>query len=143
MVFVLIFGLGALCVLMYNCAVYAVPFAIGMWTFFGILHLGGGYLGAIIFGLFAGGFSFGLFQFAFSHARSNIVRYLIVSAFVVPAIIAGYSAGLQLSEFAISSSTWQHIYAVISAIAVGYSAFLRLATPIDFPSSDTSVRNGY
>ncbi len=130
MVFLLIFGLGALCVLMYNCAVYAVPFAIGMWVFFGVVHLGGGYLGAIIFGLFAGGLSFGLFQFAFSHVRSNVVRYFIVCVFVVPAMTAGYSAGFQLSTLAISSSTWQHIYAVIGAIAIGYTAFMRLSMPV-------------
>lgn len=126
MVFLLIFGLGALCFLMYNCAVYAVPFAIGMWVFFGVVHLGGGFLGAIIFGLFAGAFSFGLFQFAFSHVRSSIARYLIAGAFVLPAIIAGYSAGLQLSELAISSSVWQHIYALIAAIAVGYLSLIHI-----------------
>lgn len=123
-------GLGALCALIYNCAVYALPFAAGLWVFFGVLHLGGGYLGAIVIGLVAGGVALGLGQLILGSARSNVIRIAVVIAFVAPAALVGYSSGLQLSELAISSGVWQHIYAVIGAVSVGGTALVRLGAPM-------------
>jgi hypothetical protein len=129
--FLSMFGLGALCVLAYLSLVYVVPCAIGLMAFFGVLHLGGGYLGAIILGIVAGSASFGLFQWVLASRRSHWGRWLVIAAFVVPAVIAGYGAGYDISGLAIDSNAWQHIYAVLGALMVGASAFTRLLTPMD------------
>lgn len=125
------FGLGALCVLAFYSLVYVVPCAIGLSAFFGVVHLGGGYLGAIVLGIICGAASFGLFQWVLETRRSDLGRWLVVAAFVVPAIIAGYGAGFDLSGLTVTSSIWQHIYAVVGAIMVGSAAFTRLMAPSD------------
>jgi hypothetical protein len=131
--FLMLFGLGALCALAYNWAVYAVPVFAGLRAGFGALHLGAGALGAVAAGFFMGSVAFGLCQMTLVLAPSNLVRLLVVACFVLPAAAVGYSAGLQLSALAISSVIWQYIYAVIGAISVGCSALVRLTTPTDQP----------
>lgn len=126
--FLTLFGLGTLCVLLYNCAVYALPAFAGLWIGFTVLHLGGGAFTAIAVGCVTGGVVFGLFQLVLETTRSNAVRLLVVTAFVVPAALIGYSSGQQISGLAISSSVWQHIYAVIGALSVGGTALLRLTS---------------
>jgi len=130
-IFLTLFGIGALCVLLYNVAVYALPAFVGLYVGFGALHWGVGEFAAIVIGLFVGGAVFGLCQAAMTHTHRNSVRYLIVALFVAPAVAVGYSSGLQLSALGMSSTVGQYLFAVIGAISVGTTAFMRLATPSD------------
>ncbi|MDE2465814.1 MAG: hypothetical protein KGO02_19180, partial [Alphaproteobacteria bacterium] len=82
-------GLGALCALLYNCAVYALPVLVGLWVGFGVLHLGGGPLAAFATGCISAGRAFGLCQAIFERARSNALRWVAVIVFVVPAVLVG------------------------------------------------------
>ena len=120
-------GLGALCVLFYNCLVYALPFAAGVWTAYIVVHLGGGPIAGIALGCFTGGAALGLCQFALAHARPGVTRLLVLSIFVLPAVLAGYGAGLEISKLMVSSSLWQQIYAAAGAIIVGATAAARIA----------------
>jgi len=124
-----LFGIGALCVLLYNFAVYALPAFVGLYVGFGALHWGVGEFVAIVIGLFVGGAVFGLCQAAMAHTHRNSIRHLIVALFVAPAVAVGYSSGLQLSTLGMSSTVGQHLFAVIGAISVGATAFMRLVSP--------------
>jgi hypothetical protein len=130
-----LFGIGAACAFLYKCAVYALPVAVGLWVGFGTMHLGAGPLGGIVLGFLAGGIAFALGQAVFELTRSNLVRYVVAMAFVVPAAYVGYDAALELSALGISSNIWQHLFAVIGSVAVGSTAFLRLVTPQDQAST--------
>jgi hypothetical protein len=119
-------GIGALCLLMYACAIYALPVAIGFWAGFWALNSGAG-IGSIAVGLVAGALVFALGQVVFGTVRSSAVRWAVLLAFLAPALYAGYSMALQLSDIGIASPVWRHVFAVIGAIAVGASTAARLA----------------
>ncbi len=135
------FGLGALCVLAFYSLVYVVPCAIGLSAFFGVVHIGGGYPGAIVLGIVCGAASFGVFQWLLETRLSNLGRWLVVAAFVIPAVIAGYGAGFDLSGLSVTSSVWQHVYAVIGAVMVGATAFARLSAPSDYTGGSSHSSN--
>ena len=129
----MVFGIGALCALMYNAAVYALPGTIGFEAGFWAIHAGAGWIGGIVIGLLAGGFTFAFGQFVLATTRSDIIRIAVVLAFVTPTVIAGYSALLEITAWGIPSAFWCHVFAVVGAIFVGGTALLRLTTPVDEP----------
>jgi hypothetical protein len=65
-----LFGLGALCWILFNLAVYALPFAIGLTSGMYLYETGQGVFLSIIAGLFIGGFIAALGEFAFDRIRS-------------------------------------------------------------------------
>jgi hypothetical protein len=52
---------------------------------------------------------------------------LIALAFVAPAAIAGYHATHGIVKHTVPSETWQLVFSVIGAAAVGVTAFARVA----------------
>jgi len=125
----MVFGIGALCALLYNAVVYALPVTVGIEAGFWALHSGAGLLGAIALGFAVGGlvYAFGLFVFATT--RSDFLRVAVALAFVVPAVIAGYSALLEIVGWGVPSPVWRHVFAIAGAVVVGGTAFMRLITP--------------
>ncbi|UGX99558.1 hypothetical protein G6321_00054960 (plasmid) [Bradyrhizobium barranii subsp. barranii] len=111
--------------LLFTLAVFALPFfagvTIGMWAF----HTGAGLLGGIAVGLAAGGVTFGIGQFALAFVTWTWLRLLIIILYVAPATVAGYCATHGIAQMAIPSSTWQTVFAVVGAIAVSITAFVR------------------
>ena len=127
-----IVAIGFFCWLLFNLAVFALPFfaglTIGIWAF----HTGAGVLGGIAVGVVAGGITFGLGQLALAFVPWTWLRLLIILLYVAPAAVAGYSATHGIAQIAMPSPTWQTIFAVIGAIAVSVTAFVRftgMATP--------------
>ncbi|WP_413991202.1 hypothetical protein ACMDCR_03560 [Labrys okinawensis] len=120
-----IVGIGFFCWLLFTLAVFALPFfaglTIGIWAF----HSGAGVLGGILVGLAAGGATFGLGQLALAFVPWTWLRLLIILAYVAPATVAGYSATYGLAHMAMPSPTWQTIFAIIGAIAVSITSFVR------------------
>lgn len=118
-------GICFICWLLFTLAVFALPFfvalTVGIWAF----HTGAGVLGGILVGLVAGGATFGIGQFALGLVPWTWLRLLIILLFVAPAVVAGYSATYGIAHMAMPSATWQTIFAVIGAVAVGVTAFLR------------------
>ena len=51
---------------------------------------------------------------------------LIALAFVAPAAIAGYHATHGIVKHTMPSETWQLVFSVVGAIAVGVTAFARV-----------------
>jgi hypothetical protein len=125
-------GICFICWLLFTLAVFALPFFVGLTVGIWAFHTGAGVLGGILVGLAAGGATFGIGQFALGLVPWTWLRLLIILLFVAPAVVAGYSATYGIAHMAMPSATWQTIFAVIGAVAVGVTAFLRftgMATP--------------
>ena len=118
--------IGFFCWLLFTLAVFALPFfagvSAGLWAY----HTGAGWLGAIIVGLVCAALTLGIGQFLLIVVQPLWARMLIALAFVAPAAIAGYHATHGIVKHTMPSETWQLVFSVIGAIAVGVTAFARV-----------------
>ena len=78
-------GLGIFCGALFALATHALPFFVGLTVGIYAFQTGAGPFGAIVVGFVTGGFTFVIGQYAFSVARSPIVRLVIGLLFAVPA----------------------------------------------------------
>ena len=85
-----IVGLGIFCWALFALATHALPFFVGMTVGIYSFQAGAGPFGAIVVGFVTAGFTFVVGRYAFSVARSPIVRLVIGLLFAVPAAHAGY-----------------------------------------------------
>lgn len=119
-------GIVALCWLLFNLAVFALPFfagiAVGTWAH----ATGAGIPGAIIVGAIAAALTFGLLQLLLVVARPAWIKLLVILVFVAPAAVAGYHATLGIVKLTMPSDTWQFAFAIVGSVAVGITAFMRL-----------------
>jgi hypothetical protein len=134
-------GLGFLCWLLFTLAIYALPFFAGLWIGIAAYHSGAGVIGAFMLALIGGVVVFALGQFAFATARSPLLRFTIASAYAGPACIAGYQATLGLARIGTPSETWCQIFAMVGALAVGATAWLRL-TRFEFTPTARATGQG-
>jgi hypothetical protein len=120
-------AIGVLCWLLFTLAVFALPFFVavsaGTWAY----HSGAGVLGSLPVGLIAAALTLGLGQFGLAILRPTWAKLLLALAFVVPAVLAGYHATHGIVQHTMPSPVWQQIFSVIGGVAVGCSAFVRLA----------------
>ncbi|BAC47210.1 blr1945 [Bradyrhizobium diazoefficiens USDA 110] len=111
--------------LLFTLAVFALPvFAgvtIGLWAF----HTGAGALGGIAVGPVAGAATFGIGQLALALVTWTWLRLFVIIFYVAPATVAGYSATHGIAQMAMSSPTWQTVFAVVGAVAISITAFIR------------------
>ena len=70
-------------------------------------------------------------RYAFSVARSPIVRLVIGLLFAIPAAHAGYSVTLALAHLGIPSEWWRESFAVLGATAVGGIAWANVSMQTD------------
>lgn len=126
-ILVSIAAIGTMCWLLFNLAVFALPFFIGLNAGTWAYGTGAGWLGGIVVGLLAAGLTLAVGQGLLMLVRPIWARLLIVLAFVAPAGMAGFYATLGIVKHMMPSETWQLIFSVIGAIAVGVTAFLRVA----------------
>ncbi len=122
---------GTLCALAYTLATYALPFMLGLASARLAYATGAGLIGSGLAGLVAGTVAFGVLAFLFSTLRSPILRFAIMIVFVAPAAIAGYALVHGIARQAVPSELWRQIFCVMGGVAVGVSAWLRLAPPAD------------
>ena len=119
-------AIGFFCWLLFTLAVFALPFfagvTVGGWAF----QTGAGWPGAILIGAVAAGLTLGIGQVLLGIVRPLWARMLIALAFVAPAAIAGYHATHGIVKHTMPSETWQLVFSVIGAIAVGITAFARV-----------------
>lgn len=119
-------GIGFFCWLLFTLAVFALPFFVGLTTGIWAFHTGAGVVGCIVLGLVAGGATFGIGQLALAYVPWIWLRMLIVVLYVAPATVAGYSATHGIALMAVPAPIWQTIFAVMGAIAVSITAFIRI-----------------
>ena len=120
-------AIGFFCWLLFTLAVFALPFfagvTVGAWAY----HTGAGWLGAIVIGIVGAGLTLGIGQFLLMVVRPLWARLLIALVFVAPAVMAGYHATHGIVKHTMPSETWQVVFSVIGAVAVGVTAFMRVA----------------
>ena len=120
-------AIGFFCWLLFTLAVFALPFfagvTVGAWAY----HTGAGWLGAIVIGVIGAGLTLGIGQLLLMVVRPLWAKLLIALVFVAPAAIAGYHATHGIVKHTMPSETWQVVFSVIGAVAVGVTAFMRVA----------------
>ena len=119
-------AIGFFCWLLFTLAVFALPFFAGITAGAWAHDTGAGWLGAILVGVIAAGLTLGIGQVLLGIVRPLWARMLIALAFVAPAAIAGYHATHGIVKHTMPSETWQLVFSVIGAIAVGITAFARV-----------------
>ena len=120
-------AIGTMCWLLFNLAVFALPFFIGLNAGIWAYGTGADWLGGILIGLIAAGLTVAVGQGLLMLVRPIWARLLIALAFVAPAGMAGFYATLGIVKHMMPSETWQIIFSVVGAVAVGVTAFLRVA----------------
>lgn len=120
-------AIGFFCWLLFTLAVFALPFFTGITAGTWAYHTGAGWLGAVLVGMVGAGLVLGLGQILLGIVRPLWARLLIALVFVAPAAIAGYHATHGILKHTMPSETWQLVFSVIGAIAVGVTAFVRVA----------------
>jgi len=120
-------AIGVFCWLLFTLAVFALPFfaavTAGTWGY----HTGAGWLGAIVVGMVAAGLTLGIGQILLTIVRPVWAWLLIALVLIAPAVIAGYHATNGIVKHTMPSETWQFIFSIIGALAVGITAFTRVA----------------
>ncbi len=72
----------------------------------------------------------GVGQSIWSSRQPKILRYAVAAVFIVPAVWTGYCATQQISTLIVPSATWQSALAIVGAVAVGLTAFVRLTSGV-------------
>src|ERR1700694_5419144 len=92
----LVFGIGALCVLVCRLAIDALPAFAACTAGFWAYDTGAGPIGAIMVGLIAGASTLAAGRLVFDSTRSGAVRVIVALLFAAPAALAGYHVVLGL-----------------------------------------------
>ena len=133
MVLLLIVSLGLIGMMLwflFAFAIYALPFAIAVWSGTAAYHSGAGVIGGALVGIIVGGLAWGFGQGVFATARSARVRGAVALLYVGPAAFVGYHAVHGLAKIGVPSEGWRVAFSIVGAIVVAASAFARL---IDTP----------
>ena len=128
-------GLGALCWLLFNLAVFALPLFAGVSAGLFSFHAGVGPIGAILVGIAAGVATLAVGRTVFSFASSPLLRGFVALLFAAPAAFAGYHAAHGLAAMTMSAEGWRQAFAWIGALTVGATALARMALPGTSPAS--------
>ena len=121
-----VLGLGVICWLLFNLAVYALPFFVAMTVGYYLHGTDTGIIAVIVGAFLAGGFTLALGQVAFATIRSVPIRLVLGALYAIPAGLAGFHAIKGLSAIGGAGETWALVYAGI--IIVGTTAWARVAT---------------
>jgi len=126
-IFLCIAAIGILCWLLFTLATFALPLFVGVSAGTWSVNTGTGWLGAILVGALAAGLTLGVGQVLLAVVRPMWAKLAIALVFVAPAIVAGYHATHGIAKLMMPSEIWQIVFSVIGAIAVGVTAYLRVA----------------
>jgi len=139
-ILIAITAIGLFCWLLFTLATFALPLfmgvSVGVWAY----NVGAGWLGAILIGLIGAAMTLGIGQILLIVVRPTWARLLIAMIFVAPAAIAGYHATHGIVKHAMPSESWQIAFSIIGALAVGITAFLRVAGLAAAPSGQGLAR---
>ena len=128
-IIMLIIVLGAMCWLLFNLAVFALPLFAAVSVGLATTDTGAGPIGAIFLGLLAGIATLTAGQIVFTLVPSTLVRVAVAGLFAIPAAIAGYHATHGLAALALPAEGWRQAFALFGAGAISLTALARLALP--------------
>jgi hypothetical protein len=114
--------------LLFTLAIYALPAFAGVAAALWAYQTGAGLPGSVLVGLVGAVLLFGLVQFLILFARPMWVKLAVALAFVAPAAIAGFHATHGIVKHLMPAETWQTVFSVVGAVAVGITAFVRVTS---------------
>ncbi len=121
-----VIGIGFLCWLIFELAVYALPYFVGLNVSMVALHSGAGIVGTLLAGIAAAALASTVGKFAVAVTRPLMCRVLVGAIFVIPAALAGHHVILGISEISALSPLWREVFACVGATFVGATAWTRL-----------------
>ena len=130
-----LFAVGLLCWLVFTLAVFALPAFVGVTTGAWANEGGAGIAGAVVVGALAAAMTLAIGHLLIAFVRPIWLKLVVAVAFVAPAAIAGFHATHGIVKHTMPSETWQTVFSVIGAIAVGIVAFVRITGMAAFDPS--------
>jgi hypothetical protein len=130
--------IGLLCWVLFQLAVFALPFFAAVTVGLAVLKSSGNLAAALAVGLIVGITTYLLGQWAFRVTPSPLMRMVIATVFVLPAAFAGYHAVHGLMALGVSSEPLRIAFGALGGVLVGGTAFTRLVT--EHPTEAPSVR---
>ena len=124
--FLSIAGLGFLCWLAFNLAVYALPFFAAVSVGLAVNHADGGAIASIAAALLARALALGVGEVMIAPPKAPILRYGFALLYAVPAAVAGYSLLLGLGSLGGSTSIFSQIACAAGALVVAAVAVARM-----------------
>lgn len=119
-------GLGFVCWLLFMAAVWALPLSIAALVFAQSYHAWGG-AGSLLLGALAGVATSVIGRSFLAITAEPALRAMVLSIFVLPAVVMGYSMTLGFVRMGTSSFLLPHLLAAIGAAVAGGTAWLRLS----------------
>ena len=116
----------ALAVLIFNLAVFALPFFAGIATASLAYSSGAGFLGAATIGLLSGAFLFAIGNAVVAVSRSPLLRLAVGITFAGPAALAGYAITGHVVAWSVPGGTWRTLFALVGGLVTGVVAWSRL-----------------
>ncbi|WP_439575394.1 hypothetical protein [Phreatobacter sp.] len=126
-------AIGLLCWLLFTLAVFALLAFVGVTAGAWAHGTGAGIPGAVLVGAVAAALTLAAGYLLITFVRPMWLKLLVAIAFVAPAAIAGFHATHGIVKHLMPSAGWQITFSVISAIAVGITAFVRVAGLVAAP----------
>ncbi len=120
-------AIGLLCWLLFTLAVFALPAFVGVTAGAWAHGTGAGIPGAVLIGAVAAVITLAAGHLLITFIRPMWLKLIVAIAFVAPAAIAGFHAMHGIVKHLMPSEGWQITFSVIGAIAVGITAFVRIA----------------
>jgi hypothetical protein len=131
-------AIAVLCWLLFTLAVFALPVFAGATAGAWAHATGAGLLGALLVGLAVAAVTLAIGQFLLTFARPLWLKLIVAVAFVAPAGLAGFHATHGIVKHLMPSDGWQIAFSIIGALAVGVTAFLRVAGMAAGPDASRS-----
>lgn len=116
-----------LCWLLFTLSVFALPAFAGVTAGAWAHGTGAGIPGAVLVGAVAAALTLAAGYLLITFVRPMWLKLIVAVAFVAPAAIAGFHATHGIVKHLMPSEGWQIAFSVIGAIAVGITAFVRVA----------------
>jgi hypothetical protein len=119
-------AIGLMCWLLFNLAVYALPAFVGFAAANWAHNTGAGVIGAIIVGLVVAALTFAAAHLLLAIVRPTWLKMTVAFAFVAPSAIAGFHATHGIVKHLMPSETWQTVFSIVGALAIGATALVRI-----------------
>ena len=119
-------AIAVLAVLIFNLAVFALPFFAGVTAASLAYSSCAGFLGAAIIGLLAGAFLLAIGNAVVAGSRSPLLRLAVAITFAGPAALAGYAITGHVVAWSVPGGTWRTLFALLGGLVTGVVAWSRL-----------------
>jgi len=126
-IFASLAAIGLLCWLLFTLAVFALPAFVGVTAGAWAHGTGAGIPGAVLVGAAAAVMTLAAGHLILTFVRPIWLKLIVAVAFVAPAAIAGFHATHGIVKHLMPSDARQMAFSVIGAVAVGITAFVRVA----------------